>query len=114
MLMWLTDYLGDTLVHFSFPLLLYANGLFNPLSLIGPLANYAFLRFIGGDKENEETQEQRYKTSAPNKYIQLEAWRAEKNSFWPNPKEIANPWSIALVGIGAVGVLVERGLRRYL
>lgn len=108
------NYLGDTLVHFSFPLLLFASGLFNPLSLVGPLTNLAFLRFVGGDKENEATQEQRYKTAAPKKYVQLEEWRATKNSFWPALKEIGNPWSLALVGIGAVGVLAERGLRRYL
>ncbi|KAH0353623.1 DUF1295-domain-containing protein, partial [Aureobasidium melanogenum] len=108
------NYLGDALVHFSFPLLLAANGMFNPLSLVGPLANYAFLRFIGGDKQNEESQEQRYKTEAPKKYAQLEEWRASKNSFWPALREVTNPWSLALVGIGAVGVLAERGLRKYM
>ncbi|KAI4781930.1 DUF1295-domain-containing protein [Aureobasidium sp. EXF-3400] len=108
------NYFGDALVHFSFPLLLAANGMFNPLSLVGPLANYAFLRFIGGDKQNEESQEQRYKTEAPKKYAQLEEWRANKNSFWPALREVTNPWSLALVGIGAVGVLAERGLRRYM
>jgi steroid 5-alpha reductase family enzyme len=106
--------LGDALVHFSFPLLLAANGMFHPLSLVGPVANYVFLRFIGGDKQNEESQEQRYKTDAPKKYAQLEGWRANKNSFWPALKEVTNPWSLALVGIGAFGVLAERGLRRYL
>lgn len=108
------NYLGDTLVHFSFPLLVFANGLFQPLSLLGPLANYTFLRFVGGDKENEATQEQRYKATAPKKYTQLEQWRATKNSFWPALKEVTNPWSLILVGIGAVGVVVERGLKRFL
>ncbi|KAI4720714.1 DUF1295-domain-containing protein [Aureobasidium sp. EXF-10727] len=108
------NYLGDALVHFSFPLLLAANGMFHPISLIGPLANYVFLRFIGGDKQNEESQEQRYKADAPKKYVQLEEWRANKNSFWPALREVTNPWSLALVGIGAVGVLAERGLRKYM
>lgn len=108
------NYLGDALVHLSFPLLLAADGMFHPLSLVGPLANYVFLRFIGGDKQNEESQEQRYKANAPKKYAQLEEWRVNTNSFWPALREVTNPWSIYLLGIGAFGVLAERGLRRYM
>lgn len=108
------NYLGDALVHVSFPLLLAANGMFHPLSLVGPLTNYVFLRFIGGDKQNEEYQEERYKRKAPEKYAQLKEWRANKNSFWPALKEATNPWSLALVGIGAIGVIAERGLRKHL
>ncbi|KAI5209311.1 hypothetical protein AUEXF2481DRAFT_27938 [Aureobasidium subglaciale EXF-2481] len=108
------NYLGDALVHFSFPLLLAADGMLHPLSLVGPLANYVFLRFIGGDKQNEESQEQRYKAEAPQKYRQLEEWRANKNSFWPALREVTNPWSLALISLGAFGVLAERGLRKYM
>ena len=53
------SYLGDALVHFSFPAVLYANGLLNPWYLLGAAANYAFLRYIGGDWENEISQAER-------------------------------------------------------
>jgi hypothetical protein len=32
----------------------------HPLALLGPVANYIFLRFVGGDAENEASEEQRY------------------------------------------------------
>ncbi|GAB7345919.1 hypothetical protein MBLNU457_4155t1 [Dothideomycetes sp. NU457] len=102
------NYLGDFLTHLSFPFLAYASGLFHPLQLVGPLSNLVFLRFVGGDKENEASQEQRYKTKNTIKYAQLQQWKAEKNSFWPSSKEIANPWTWALVGVGAVTVFAER------
>lgn len=107
------SYLGDTLVHFSFILLNAANT-FNPFVLLGPLANYAYLRLIGGDKQNEESQENRYRTTDPAKYEQLLAWRTEKNSFWPNLAEVANPWTWAVIGSGVIGVVFEEGLRAYL
>ncbi|KAJ5937627.1 hypothetical protein N7454_003969 [Penicillium verhagenii] len=44
------NYLGDTLVHLSFAVLSLANS-FNPVVFVGPLANYVFLRFVGGDKQ---------------------------------------------------------------
>lgn len=44
------NYLGDALCHFAFPLWCYGSRLFTPVQLLGPLANYFFLRFIGGDK----------------------------------------------------------------
>lgn len=108
------SYLGDALVHASFAVLAYASGIFHPVSVLGPVANYAFLRFVGGDKENEATQESRYKSQNPSKYAQLEDWRQKKNSFWPSVKEAANPWTWALVAIGGAGIVVESGLRRYL
>lgn len=108
------NYLGDFLTHLSFPVLAYASDLFHPLQLVGPLSNLVFLRFIGGDKENEASQEQRYKTSNTTKYAQLQQWKGEKNSFWPSPKEIANPWTWALVGVGAVSVFAERFVKNQM
>jgi len=107
------NYLGDALVHASFPILLFGSGMLPPLALIGPLANYAFLRFIGGDKQKEAHQQRRYSTSDPEKFAQLEQWREEKNRFWPQTKEFANPWIWIVVGCGVGGVVVERVLREY-
>jgi steroid 5-alpha reductase family enzyme len=44
------NYLGDALCHFAFPLWNLGSGLFSPWQLLGPVANYFFLRGIGGDK----------------------------------------------------------------
>ncbi|RYO91079.1 hypothetical protein DL766_003357 [Monosporascus sp. MC13-8B] len=108
------NYLGDALVHFSFPVLLLGAGLLHPLAGLGPLANYAFLRFVGGDKENEESQEKRYVKENPLKLQQLREYRREKNSFWPSPREASNSWTWIVLGAGAGGVLLERGLRAAL
>ncbi|KAL4954383.1 hypothetical protein BDW69DRAFT_140554 [Aspergillus filifer] len=105
------SYLGDALVHFSFPLLLIGSGVFHPLTLLGPIANHVFLRLIGGDAENEATQEERYAKEDPAKKVQFDEYRAEKNSFWPAAKELGNKWSWIVLGGGAVGVLLERSVR---
>ncbi|KAI9925055.1 hypothetical protein ASPWEDRAFT_118486 [Aspergillus wentii DTO 134E9] len=107
------NYLGDSLVHFSFILLNAANT-FNPLVLLGPIANYVYLRFVGGDKQNEASQEERYEKEDPQKYAQLLSWRNEKNSFWPSVSELANPWTWAVLGSGFIGVFVEETARCYL
>lgn len=44
------NYLGDALCHFAFPLWNYGSGIFSPWQLLGPVANYIFLRGVGGDK----------------------------------------------------------------
>lgn len=44
------NYLGDALCHLAFPLWNIGSGLFSPWQLLGPIANYLFLRGIGGDK----------------------------------------------------------------
>lgn len=98
-------------MHLSFPVLLLGGSLLHPLALLGPAANYAFLRLVGGDRENEAAQEKRYAAEAPAKLRQLQAYRAEKNSFWPSPREAANKWTWIVVAAGAAGVLVERGAR---
>ncbi|EPS99545.1 hypothetical protein FOMPIDRAFT_1050578 [Fomitopsis schrenkii] len=107
------NYLGDALVHFSFPVLLYSAGLLHPLALLGPLTNYAFLRVLGGDRETEAFQAEVYKAD-PIKHEQFLQYRREKNSFWPALKELANGWTWAVIGVGAGGVVLERGLRSIL
>lgn len=108
------SYLGDALVHASFPILLYGSGLLHPLSLLGPLANYVFLRHIGGTKQKEKHQQRRYSASDPEKFAQLEQWRKENNSFWPQLKEAQNPWLWTVVGLGVAGVAVEKLVREFL
>ncbi|KAJ9101363.1 hypothetical protein QFC20_005244 [Naganishia adeliensis] len=106
------NYLGDALVHFSIPLLLYADTHFHPLALIGPAINYLFLRYIGGDKENEASQESRYARDNKEKYAQLKAWQRESNSFWPRVRDVlGNPWAAGLVGAGVAVACVERFVR---
>ena len=107
------SYLGDALVHFSFPIMLYGSGLLHPLSLLGPLANYVFLRYVGGDKEVETSQRRRYSTSDPAKFAQFEQYSEDKNSFWPSTEEVKNPWLWAVVGGGVAGVVIEHVLREY-
>jgi hypothetical protein len=84
----------------------------HPLALLGPIANYAFLRCVGGDKENEASQERRYFKEKSPKYQQLQEYKREKNSFWPDCKEMQNPWCWAVVAIGISGVALERGFIR--
>lgn len=100
-------------MHLSFVVLNAANT-FNPLVLLGPVANYVFLRFVGGDAQNEASQEERYRMQDPHKYAQLLAWRREKNSFWPGLSELANPWTWAVVASGLVGGVVEEMVRSSL
>jgi hypothetical protein len=82
-----------------------------PIELLGPLANYMFLRFVGGDKEKEQHQTRRYSTSNVEKYKELETFRGEKNAFWPAVQEFGNKWLWTVLGAGAVGIVVEEGLR---
>ncbi|KAL4784451.1 hypothetical protein BJX76DRAFT_327380 [Aspergillus varians] len=105
------NYLGDALIHASFPILLIGAGLFHPLTALGPIANYVFLRFIGGDRENEQAQEERYSKEDPLKAQQFQEYRQEKNSFWPALKEVANQWSWVVILAGTGGVLLEKGVR---
>ncbi|WRT65250.1 uncharacterized protein IL334_002193 [Kwoniella shivajii] len=101
------NYLGDILIHASFPILLYANGLFSPITLLGPIANWFFLRFISGDKENEANQAARYEKNNPEKKEEFDAFRAEKNSVWPDLREVKNKWTWIVLAIGSSGVLTE-------
>lgn len=94
--------------------MLYGSGMLHPLALLGPVANYVYLRFVGGDKSSETSQRRRYSTSDPVKFKQFEEYSEEKNSFWPSSKEVTNPWLWTIVGSGAVGIALERLLREYI
>jgi hypothetical protein len=80
----------------------------HPLAAIGPVANYILLRYIGGDKEHEAFQEQRYFKEKSPKYSQLQEYKANKNSFWPTLDELQNPWLWSVASIGIASVIVER------
>ncbi|KAI1134036.1 DUF1295-domain-containing protein [Hypoxylon sp. FL0543] len=108
------NYLGDALCHLSFPLLLFSVGQLHPLTVIGPIANYIFLRYIGGDKENEENQEKRYSKENPVKYQQLQQYKQTKNSFWPGLAEVSNKWLWTVAAVGAGSVALERSLHSFL
>lgn len=84
-----------------------------PVELLGPLANYVFLRYFGGDKQKEKSQTRRYSESHPEKFAELEKFRAEKNAFWPQTSELSNRWLWTVLGIGAAGVAVEEFLRTF-
>ncbi|KAJ0165839.1 hypothetical protein CTA2_9774 [Colletotrichum tanaceti] len=107
------NYLGDALCHLSFPVLLYSAGMLHPLAALGPVFNYFILRYVGGDKENEASQEERYAKENPLKFQQLQEYKRDKNSFWPALAEYDNKWVLTVAAVGAVGVVVERGLLAY-
>jgi steroid 5-alpha reductase family enzyme len=109
-----SSYLGDALVHSAFPILLFAHNLFNPLLLLGPLANYVFLRYVGGDKENEASQEERYAMTDPAKLGQFHQYQVDKNAFWPKPAELVNKWVWICAAAGGAVVAVERVVRSVL
>ncbi|KAF5714145.1 DUF1295 domain-containing protein [Fusarium globosum] len=105
------NYLGDALIHASFPILLLGAGIFYPIAALGPIANYVFLRYIGGDRENEESQAERYSKHDAIKAQEYEEYRQQKNSFWPKLEEFRNSWTLGVLGVGIAGVILERGLR---
>lgn len=109
----LTDssYLGDALIHASFPILLLGAGILHPIAALGPIANYVFLRYLGGDRENEESQAERYSKHDAVKALEFEEYRQQKNSFWPKLEELKNSWTLGMLGVGVAGVVLERGLR---
>jgi hypothetical protein len=98
-------------VHLSFIVMLYGSDMLAPVELLGPIANYAFLRYFGGDAEKEKHQERRYSASHPEKFAELEKFREDKNSFWPRTEELSNKWLWTVLGIGGLGVVVEETLR---
>jgi steroid 5-alpha reductase family enzyme len=78
-----------------------------------PSLPHRFLRYIGGDKENEASQESRYAKNDEEKYAQLKAWQGESNSFWPRLQDLlGNPWAAAVVGGGVATACMERFVRR--
>jgi steroid 5-alpha reductase family enzyme len=108
------NYLGDALIHASFPILLLSAGILHPVTVLGPIANYVFLRFIGGDKQNEESQEERYSKHDAVKAEEFKEYREQKNSFWPKPEELSNGWTLGMMAAGVAGVVLERALRNVL
>ncbi|KAM0347667.1 hypothetical protein ACHAPU_004681 [Fusarium lateritium] len=108
------NYLGDALIHASFPLLLVGAGLFHPITALGPIANYLFLRYVGGDKQNEESQAGRYSKHDALKAEEFYEYRQQKNSFWPKLREVTNSWTLGVLGVGIAGVALERGIRNAL
>jgi steroid 5-alpha reductase family enzyme len=105
------NYLGDALIHASFPALLLGAGLFHPIMLAGPVVNYIFLRYIGGDRENEASQEERYAKENPLKSAEFDEYKKQKNSFWPSAAEVQNKWTWLMVGAGVAGAVAERAFR---
>lgn len=85
----------------------------HPLTALGPIFNYVILRYLGGDKENEASQEERYAKENPLKFQQLQEYKRDKNSFWPSVSEWDNKWVWVVAASGAVGAVVERGLLAY-
>ena len=107
------SYLGDAFVHLSFIVLLYGSDMLAPVELLGPVANYVFLRYFGGDNQKESYQTRRYSESHPAKFAELQKFREEKNAFWPQTKELANSSLWTVLGIGAATVAVEEFLRTF-
>lgn len=107
------SYLGDAFVHLSFIVLLYGSDMLAPVELLGPLANYIFLRYFGGDNQKESYQTRRYSESHPAKFAELQKFREEKNAFWPQTKELTNTWLWTVLGVGAATVAVEEFLRTF-
>ncbi|KAH7088805.1 hypothetical protein FB567DRAFT_522358 [Paraphoma chrysanthemicola] len=105
------NYLGDALVHISFIVMLYGSDMLAPIELLGPLANYAYLRFFGGDATKEKHQTRRYSASHPEKFAELEKFRNDKNAFWPRVEELSNKWLWTVLGIGGLGVVIEETWR---
>jgi hypothetical protein len=91
--------------------MLYGSDMLAPIELLGPLANYAFLRFFGGDAEKEKHQTRRYSASHPEKFAELEKFRGDKNAFWPRAEELSNKWLWTVLGIGGFGVVIEEAWR---
>lgn len=80
-----------------------------------------FLRYVGGDKQTEASQKDRYNheaqrgdTAAAVKVREFEDYKQQENSFWPKPSQVTNRWTWIVVGAGAVGVLVEKAIRGQL
>jgi len=79
--------------------------------LLGPIANYCFLRFFGGDAEKEKHQERRYSASHPEKFAELQKFQDDKNAFWPRMEELSNRWLWTVLGVGGLGVVIEETWR---
>ncbi|KAI1854965.1 hypothetical protein JX265_002603 [Neoarthrinium moseri] len=108
------NYLGDALVHFSFPLLLYGSDLLAPIEILGSIANYIFLRYISGAKKTEAHQERRYSQSSLEKHADFQKFKASHNSIWPRSDMLTNKWLWTVIGIGAAGAAVEQVINQLI
>jgi len=63
-------------------------------------STYFFPQILTNGRQNEEYQKQRYSKDDPNKYLDFQEYRRQKNSFWPGFSEIVNPWSLVCIGAG--------------
>lgn len=114
------SYLGDILVHSGLGLLslvAWASASMShaasPLVLLGPVANYVFLRHHGGDHESEQSAIERYSQNGDEKKLgQLLKRRSERNSVWPRPRDLGNWWVVGVAAVGAGAVGVQRLLMR--
>lgn len=62
---------------------------------------YCFPQLLTNSRQNEEYQKQRYSKDDPNKYLDFQEYRRQKNSLWPGFSEIVNLWSLLCIGAGA-------------
>lgn len=68
---------------------------------------YRFPQLLTNSRQNEEYQKERYSKDDPNKYLEFQEYRRQKNSFWPSFSELVNPWSLVCIGTGAAVAGVE-------
>ncbi|KAI0148614.1 DUF1295-domain-containing protein [Xylariaceae sp. FL1272] len=108
------NYLGDALVHLSFPLLLYGSDMLAPVEVLGAIANYLFLRHVGGDKETERHQHRRYSESSPEKFADFQKHKQSHNSFWPKRDVLTNKWLWIVAGAGVAGAAVEQAIHQLI
>jgi len=85
-----------------------------PIELLGPAANYIFMRYFSGDRMQEASQSERYAKENPPKKAQFDEYRQSKNSFWPKIDEVGNEWVWYVVGAGVAGVAVEQAVKAML
>lgn len=98
-------------MHLSFPILLYGSDMLAPVELLGSVANYLFLRYVGGDKQTERHQARRYSESNPEKFADFQRRKETHNSFWPRADVLTNQWLWTIVGAGAAGAIAEQAFR---
>ncbi|KAI1260265.1 DUF1295-domain-containing protein [Xylariaceae sp. FL1019] len=108
------NYLGDALVHLSFPLLLYGSDMLAPVEILGAIANYLFLRYVGGDKQTERHQHRRYSESNPEKFADFQKRKESHNSFWPKSDVLTNKWLWTIVAAGVAGAAVEQTIHQLI
>ncbi|ORY71409.1 uncharacterized protein BCR38DRAFT_331367 [Pseudomassariella vexata] len=106
------NYLGDILVHLSFPLLLYGSDMLAPIEVLGGIANYLFLRYIGGDKQTEKHQTRRYSQSSVEKHADFEKFKQSHNSVWPKADVLENKWFWIVAGVGVAVAGIEQAIHQ--